>query len=106
MHKRILGYVLLVVGLGGMALAGYLFAVGTGGRGHLIEVTSYMIMGAVCFFAGINYIYQYANEFTAEHAEAASDPEDVTPIQEQWRTIHVARQPVKQVRDQFTADAV
>ena len=58
MQKRILGYLLTVIGLGGMALAGYIFVTGTGGRGHLIEITSVLIIGASCFFAGINHIYE------------------------------------------------
>lgn len=89
-----------------MALAGYLFAVGTGGRGHLIEVTGYMIIGATCFFAGINYIYESANAFTPDHLQATPELEEVSPIQQQWRTIHIAKQPVKQVRDQVTMDSV
>jgi hypothetical protein len=107
MQKRILGYSLVVLGLGGMALAGYLFVTGTGGRGHLVEVTSYMIVGAACFFAGINYIYESANAFTMDHLQITPDLEEVSPIQQQWRTIHIARQPVKQVREQqITANAV
>lgn len=105
MHKRILGYLLLLAGIAGMAVAGYLFAVGTGGRGHLIEVTSFMIFGAACFFAGINYVYESANSFTMDHMQISPDLEEVSPIQQQWRTIHIAKQP-KQVRDQYTADAV
>jgi len=107
MHKRILGFSLLVIGFGGMALAGYLFAMGSGGRGHLIEVTSYMIVGAACFFAGINYVYETANAFSDRHLHLPSELEEVSPIQQQWRTIHISKQPVKQVvRDQYTADAV
>jgi hypothetical protein len=107
MQKRLLGYLLLVLGVGGMALAGYIFITGTGDRGHLLEITSYMIIGASCFFAGINYIYEAANEFTADEFQLSPDLEEVSPIQEQWRTIHIARQPVKQVvREQVTANAV
>jgi hypothetical protein len=104
MQKRILGYVLLVVGLVGMAVAGYLFAVGTGGRGHLIEVCSYMIMGAVSFFAGVNYVYEHATKFTEDHVQITPDLEEVSPIQQQWRTIHVAKQPAKQQLDKAAAD--
>lgn len=86
-----------------MAVAGYLFAVGTGGRGHLIEVCSYMIMGAVCFFAGVNYVYAGANKFTADHIQITPELEEVSPIQQQWRTIHIAKQPAKQ-RDKTAAD--
>jgi hypothetical protein len=103
MEKRILGYVLLVLGLAGMALAGYLFAVGTGGRGHLIEVTGYMMIGATCFFTGINYVYQSANSFNSKHLQVTPELEEVSPIQQQWRTIHIAKQqPVKQPREQVT----
>ena len=40
MQKRVLGFLLAIMGFGGMALAGYLFVTGSGGRGHLFEVTS------------------------------------------------------------------
>ena len=53
----------MVFGIGGMALAGYVFVTGTGGRGHLIEITSLLIIGASFFFAGINYIYEASKEF-------------------------------------------
>lgn len=106
MQKRILGYLLLVLGLTGMAIAGYSFVVGNGGRIHLIEVTSFMIVGAACFFAGINYIYESANSFTLDHMQAPSEIEEVSPIQQQWRTIHVAKQPVPQMREQLSAEAL
>lgn len=106
MQKRLWGFILGVLGLGGMILAGYLFLTGTGDRGHLIEVTCYMIIGAACFFAGINYIYESANSFTMEHAQDTPELEEVSPIQQQWRTIHIARQPATQVREQITAKAV
>lgn len=106
MQKRILGYLLLVFGLGGMALAGYVFVTGTGGRGHLIEITSLMIIGASCFFSGINYIYESAKEFTLDQLQITPDLEEVSPIQQQWRTIQIAKQPVKKVREQLTAKAV
>ena len=106
MQKRILGYLLMVVGLAGMALAGFIFVTGTGGRGHLIEVTSLMIFGASCFFSGINYIYDAAKEFTLDQLQVTPELEEVSPIQQQWRTIHIAKQPVKKVREQITAKAV
>lgn len=107
MQKRILGYLLLVLGFSGMALAGYLFVVGTGGRGHLIEVTSFMIVGAACFFAGINYVYETSNTFSIDHMHSTPDLEEVSPIQQQWRTIHIAKQPSTQVaREQVSATAV
>lgn len=95
-----------MVGLGGMALAGYLFVTATGGRVHLIEITSYLIIGAACFFAGINYIYDSAKEFTKGHLQITPEMEEVSPIQQQWRTIHISKQPAKQVREQMTAGAV
>lgn len=99
-----MGYLLVVIGFGGMALAGYLFATGTGGRGHLVEVTSYMIIGAACFFAGINYIYESAKEYRMDH-HFTPDLEEISPIQQQWRTIHIAKQPA-QTRESITAKAV
>ena len=105
MQKRILGYLLMVFGLGGMALAGYIFMTGTGGRGHLIEITSIMIIGAACFFAGINNIYDASREFTIDHLQVRPELEEVSPIQQQWRTIQIAKQPVKKVREQITAKA-
>lgn len=104
MQKRILGYLLMVIGFGGMTLAGYIFITGTGGRGHLIEITSIMVVGAACFFAGINYVYESAKEFTLEHMQITSELEEVSPIQQQWRTIHIAKQPNK-VREHITAKA-
>jgi hypothetical protein len=104
MQKRILGYLLLGLGITGMALAGYLFVVGTGGRMHLIEVTSFMVIGAACFFAGINYIYESANSFTTDHLQVTPELEEVSPIQQQWRTIHVAsKQASQQVREKVSA---
>ena len=105
MQKRTLGYLLLVIGLGGMALAGYIFITGTGGRGHLIEIISIMIFGAACFFSGINYIYEAAREFTVDQIKITPELEEVSPIQQQWRTIHIAKQPVKKVREHITAKA-
>lgn len=80
---------LTVLGFGGMLLAGYLFVTGPGGRGLLLEVTGYMIAGASCFFAGLNYIYASVNTFQDDSIPAAEEFEDVSPIQQQWRTIHV-----------------
>ena len=105
MQKRILGYLLMVIGLGGMALAGYIFITGTGGRGHLIEITSMLIIGAACFFAGINKIYEAGREFTIDQLQVTPELEEVSPIQQQWRTIHIAKQPVKKVREHITAKA-
>ena len=104
MQKRILGYLLMVIGFGGMTLAGYIFITGTGGRGHLIEITSIMIVGAACFFAGINYVYEAAKEFTFDQMQITPELEEVSPIQQQWRTIHIAKQPSK-VREHITAKA-
>ena len=103
MQKRILGYLLLVLGITGMAVAGYLFIVGTGGRMHLIEVTSFMIIGAACFFAGINYLYESSNSFTMDHVQVNSDLDEVSAIQQQWRTIHIGKQPAQQMRDKVSA---
>ncbi len=105
MQKRILGYLLLVTGLAGLALAGYIFITGTGGRGHLIEITSIMIIGASCLFAGINYIYEAAKEFAPDHFQITHELEEISPIQQQWRTIHISKQPVKEVSKQITAKA-
>jgi hypothetical protein len=103
MQKRILGYLLLVLGITGMAVAGYLFVVGTGGRMHLVEVTSFMIIGAACFFAGINYLYDSASSFTMDQLQVNSELEEVSAIQQQWRTIHIAKQPAQQMRDKVSA---
>jgi hypothetical protein len=93
----------MVIGLGGMALAGYLFVTGTGGRGHLIEITSFLIAGAAAFFAGINNIYEAAKEFTLDQLKITPELEEISPIQQQWRTIHIAKEPVKKVREQIPA---
>jgi len=91
MQKRILGFVLAVLGFGGMALAGYIFVTGTGGRTHLLEVTAYMIAGAICFFSGINYIYESRTDFGTEHTELNVNLDEIPPIQEQWRSIQVVK---------------
>lgn len=96
---------MMVIGLVGMALAGYLFITGTGGRGHLIEIISILIIGAACFFAGINNIYEAGREFTIDQLQLTPELEEISPIQQQWRTIHIAKQPVKKVREQITAKA-
>jgi hypothetical protein len=91
MQKRTLGFLLAILGFGGMALAGYLFVTGSGGRGHLFEVTSYMILGAACFFIGINYIYESREVFTKETVPDTPELDEVSPIQQQWRTIQVTK---------------
>ena len=96
MQKRVLGFVLLVIGLTGMGLSGYIFVTGTGGRGHLVEVTSYLIFGAACFFWGINYVYESLHSFNQNHLKGNAELDEVSPIQQQWRTIHVAKQPAVQ----------
>ena len=105
MQKRILGYLLMAIGLGGMTLAGYIFITGTGGRGHLIEIISILILSASGFFAGINYIYDASKEFTIDQLQINPELEEISPIQQQWRTIHISKQPVKKVREQITAQA-
>ena len=105
MQKRILGYLFMVIGLAGMVLAGYLFMTGSGGRGNLFEITGVMIVGAASFFSGINNIYDAAKEFTIDHLQITPELEEISPIQQQWRTIHIAKQPVKKVREHITAKA-
>lgn len=72
-------------------LAGYLFVTGSGGRGLLLEVTGYLIAGASCFFAGLNYMYDSVHTFGHDNI-VTEEFEDVSPIQQQWRTIHIASQ--------------
>ncbi len=91
MQKRVLGYLLTIMGFGGMVLAGYLFVTGTGGRINLLEVTCYMIVGATCFFTGLNYVYEAARTFTNE-LEHLPELEEVSAIQQQWRTIHITKE--------------
>jgi hypothetical protein len=57
MDKRFLGWLLSVAGLAGMVLAVYLFMTGSGGKGHLFEVSGYLIAGAIAFFSGVHYAY-------------------------------------------------
>ena len=94
----------MVFGISGMVLAGYVFVTGTGGRGHLIEITTLLIIGASFFFAGLNNIYDASKEFTTDHLRVTPELEEVSPIQQQWRTIHIAKQPAKKVRE-ITASA-
>ena len=79
MQKRVLGFLLAIMGFGGMALAGYLFVTGSGGRGHLFEVTSYMILGAACFFVGLNYIYESRQVFTSDQLQDNPELDEVSP---------------------------
>jgi hypothetical protein len=102
MQKRIVGFVLALLGFSGMALAGYIFVTGTGGRGHLLEVTSYMIAGAVCFFYGINYVYDSYSSFTERKGVDIPEFEEVSELQEQWRTIQISKQPVSQPATQMS----
>jgi hypothetical protein len=97
MQKKIVGFVLALLGFTGMALAGYIFVTGTGGRGHLLEVTSYMIVGAICFFAGLNYIYDSYTSFTEHKFQDVPELEEVSELQQQWRTIHITKPTVQQV---------
>lgn len=96
MQKRVLGYLLTVIGFGGMVLAGYLFVTGSGGRINLLEVTCYMIAGATSFFTGINYIYEAANTFKSQELEGLPELEEVSAIQQQWRTINIAKTSVRE----------
>jgi hypothetical protein len=106
MQKRLVGYSLIILGFGGMALSGYLFATGNGGRVNLLEVTGFMIIGAISFFAGINFVYAAINAFSQVHAQESPELDEVSPIQQQWRTIHIAKQPVTQVATQMSVQAV
>lgn len=106
MQKRIIGYTLVTLGLGGMALAGYIFATGTGGRSNLLEVISYLLIGATFFFTGINYVYDSADSFSFKEMEITPELEEVSQIQQQWRTIHIAEQPLSQSKVVKAAQAV
>lgn len=90
MRPRILGFLLTILGFGGMLFAGYVFVTGSGGRGNILEVTSYLILGAVCFFAGVSYIYDADAEYIPEELAAEEEFEDIIPIQQQWRAFHIA----------------
>jgi hypothetical protein len=102
MQKRVLGYLLTIIGFGGMVLAGYLFVTGSGGRINLLEVTCYMVAGATSFFTGISYIYEARTTFSPEEFQTIPEFEEVSAIQQQWRTIHVAKRPVREVREMNT----
>ena len=95
MQKRIVGFVLAMLGFTGMALAGYIFVTGTGGRGHLLEVTSYMVVGAVCFFTGLNYIYDSYTSFTEHKIQDVPELDEVSELQQQWRTKQVTKPTVQ-----------
>ena len=106
MQKRVLGYLLTVIVFGGMVLAGYLFVTGTGGRINLLEVMCYMITGATSFFTGINYIYEAVNTFSEEEPQRLPELEEVSLIQQQWRTIHVSKRPTREMSNAQKAEAV
>ncbi|MEO8583723.1 MAG: hypothetical protein ABI415_07990 [Flavitalea sp.] len=106
MQKRILGLVLLLVGLTGMGLSGYIFVTGTGGRIHLFEVTSYLLCGATCFFWGINYVYESGTTFTSNNMKESPELEEASPIQQQWRTIHISKQSAPQAISKVASETV
>lgn len=107
MQKRVIGFILAVFGFSGMALAGYIFVTGSGGRGHLLEVTSYMIVGAICFFAGLNYVYDSYHSFTEDNYHDVPELEEVSKLQQQWRTINVSKpSAAPQVVNPIKAEAV
>ncbi len=106
MQKRVLGFALALFGFGGMVLAGYIFVTSTGGRIYLLEVTSYMIVGAVCFFAGLNYIYDSYTSFTEDNVQNVPELEEVSELQKQWRTIKIARPSAATVTTPVSAEAV
>ena len=105
MQKRVLGYLLTIVGFVGMVLAGYLFVTGTGGRINLLEVSCYMIAGATSFFSGINCVYEAANTFSEEELLPLPELDEVSPIQQQWRTIHIAKRPAREMNSTSKAEA-
>ena len=93
MNKKVLGFLLVTIGFGGMFLAGFLFMTGHGGKMPLIEITGYMLTGAFCFFTGINYVYA-ANKEGTEISRTSSSPEEVSSAKfhEQWQPAQLAEQ--------------
>ena len=57
MEKRILGFILSIVGIIGLVMAAVYFINGNGGSGRRIkEIVVYALLGAIFFFAGIGLI--------------------------------------------------
>lgn len=55
MDKKILGFVLVILGFGGIVFSGFSFLSGNGGLNNMTQVIAYLILGAALFFTGINF---------------------------------------------------
>ncbi len=56
MEKRILGLILVILGIVGLVLAGYYFMNGGQGTRNIKAISLYGILGAIFFFSGIGLI--------------------------------------------------
>ena len=56
MEKRVLGFILSLLGIVGLILAAVNFMNGGSGNRNIKEITIFAILGAIFFFAGIGLI--------------------------------------------------
>ena len=56
MERKLLGTVMIILGLAGMSIAGMNFINGNGSVENIINVIIFIIGGAILFFAGINFL--------------------------------------------------
>ena len=56
MEKRVLGFILSLLGIVGLILAAVNFLNGSSGTKNIKEITIFAILGAIFFFAGIGLI--------------------------------------------------
>ena len=53
MEKRVLGFILSLLGVAGLIIAGVNFMTGKGSRQNIKEIIIFSILGAIFFFAGV-----------------------------------------------------
>lgn len=76
MDKKILGFVLLILGFGGIFFSGFSFINGNGGLNNMTQVIVYLIFGAALFFTGINYTIPQNNIVQKSPAQSNYSPEN------------------------------
>jgi hypothetical protein len=56
MEKRVLGFILSLLGIAGLIIAGIQFINGKGTSRNIKEVIIFSILGAIFFFAGVTLV--------------------------------------------------
>lgn len=62
MEKKILPVVLTVLGFAGIVISGLRFLEGSGSSENMVEVISYLIVGSIFLFAGLNHLVPETNK--------------------------------------------